>query len=89
MGDVVSVELRLDRATREVPEPPELRAALESRPRERKVFQQMGRGTRRQLRLYILAAKSPEVRRKRVARFLEILVERALLSRQPRPSPLP
>jgi len=79
VGDVVGVELRVDRAPRELPIPPDLEAALRTRPKARAAFKKMGPGSRRQMLLYIGRAKSPEVRRKYVARFLEILLERALL----------
>ncbi|MGB0035866.1 MAG: YdeI/OmpD-associated family protein [Candidatus Acidiferrales bacterium] len=79
IGDVVGVELRIDRGSRIVPIPAELKDALKHRRAERKVFEKMGKGTRRQLLLYIVKAKSPEVRRKRIARFLEILLEHSLL----------
>jgi hypothetical protein len=81
VGDVVGVELRIDRASRALPVPPELQDALKNRPRERNVFQHIGPGSRRQFLLYLSKAKSPEVRRKRIARLLEVLLERALLGR--------
>jgi len=79
VGDMVGVELRVDRASREIPAPPDLEAAMRRHPRARAAFEKMGPGTRRQLLLYLERGKSPEVRRKIVARFLEILLERALL----------
>jgi len=81
VGDVVGVEVRIDRASRALPVPPELQAALKNRPRERKVFQHIGPGSRRQFLLYLSKAKSAEVRRKRIARLLEVLLEHALLGR--------
>jgi len=81
IGDIVGVELRIDRASRTLPVPPELQDALKNRPRERKTLQKMGPGSRRQFFLYLSKAKSPEVRRKRIARLLEVLLERALLGR--------
>jgi hypothetical protein len=80
VGDLVGVELRLDRQSRELPVPSEIADALKSRPKARRAFQQMGPATRRQLILYFDKAKSPAVRQKRLARLLEILLERALLS---------
>jgi hypothetical protein len=79
VGDVVAIELRLDRARRELPVPPDLEAALRTRPKARNAFKRMGPGTRRQLILYLNRGRSPATRRKIVARFLEILLERALL----------
>jgi hypothetical protein len=84
VGDVVGVELKLDLASRALPIPPELQQALRSRPRERKVFKEMGPGSRRQFLRYLAKAKSPEVRRKHIARLLEILLERALLGAKSR-----
>ena len=88
VGEVAGVELRLDLESRALPVPLELQQALKRRPRERKVFQQMGAGTRRQFLLYLSKAKSPEVRAKRLARLLEVLLERALLGSQSRASHL-
>ena len=83
VGDLVGIELRLDRESRMLPVPDEIVEALKSRPKARKAFQQMGPGTRRQLILYFDKAKSPGVRQKRLARLIEVLLERALL-RSPR-----
>lgn len=80
VGDLVGVELRLDRESRELPVPHEIAEALESRPKARKAFRQMGPATRRQFILYFDKAKSPTVRQKRLERLMEILLERALLS---------
>jgi hypothetical protein len=86
VGEIAGVELRIDRESRAVPVPPELQQALKSRPRERRILQQMGVGTRRQFLLYLSKAKSPEVRAKRLARLLEVLLERALLGYKRRTS---
>lgn len=80
VGDMVGVELRLDHASREMPVPPDLEAALRTRPKARAAFKKMGPGSRRQMLLYLDRGKSPAVRKKYLARFLEILLERALLS---------
>lgn len=79
VGDLVGVELRIDRESRELPVPREIAEALKSRPKARKAFQQMGPATRRQFILYFDKAKSPAVRQKRIARLIEILLERTLL----------
>lgn len=80
VGDLVGVELRLDRQSRALPVPEEISEALKSHPKARRAFAQMGPGTRRQVILYFDKAKSPAVRQKRLARLLEVLLERALLS---------
>ena len=79
VGDLVGVELRFDRESRALPVPDEILEALKTRPKARKAFQQMGPGTRRQTLLWFDKAKSPAVRQKRLARLLDVLMERALL----------
>jgi len=83
-GDLVGIELRLDHESRVLPVPDEIAQALKTRPKARKAFDQMGPGTRRQFIMYFDKAKSPSVRQKRLARFLEVLLERALLTSSPR-----
>lgn len=79
VGDLVGVELRIDRESRALPVPDEILEALKTRPKARKAFHQMGPGTRRQTLLWFDKAKSPAVRQKRLARLLDVLMERALL----------
>lgn len=80
VGDLIGIELRLDRKSRALPVPREITEALKSRPKARKAFKQMGPGTQRQLILYFDKAKSHAVRQKRLARLIEVLLERSLLS---------
>ncbi|MGA8143113.1 MAG: YdeI/OmpD-associated family protein [Candidatus Acidiferrales bacterium] len=77
VGEVIGISLKLDLATRELPVPPELEAALKSRPRLKKEFDRLTVAGRMQF-LRWFSAKSPEVRKKRLARALEVLTERAL-----------
>ena len=79
VGEVAGVELRIDLESRELAIPPELQAAFKTHPVQRKIFKKMGPGSRRQFILYLNRAKSPEVRRKVIARLMDILLERALL----------
>ena len=79
VGEVAGIELRIDRESRELAIPPELQVAFKTHPVQRKVFERMGPGTRRQSILYLNRAKSPEVRRKAIARLMDVLLERALL----------
>ena len=83
-GDAVAVELRLDRESRSLPVPPDLQAALKEHPKARKAFENLAPGQRRQFIQWYDAAKSPDVRRRRLDRALDILLERALLSRKRR-----
>jgi hypothetical protein len=78
-GDPVSVELRIDLASRQVPVPADLRAALAKHPKARRGFDEMPPGHRRQFLMWLAAAKRPETRRKHLERALDHLVERAIL----------
>jgi hypothetical protein len=78
-GDVVSVELTLDRKSRAVAVPPDLRAALAKHPKARKAFEELPPGHRRQFILWFAAAKGPETRKRNIDRAIDHLVERALL----------
>ena len=77
VGEVIGVSLKIDLATRDLPVPPELEAALKFRPRLKKEFDRLTVAGRMQF-LRWFSAKSPEVRRKRLPRALEILTERAV-----------
>ena len=79
VGEVAGVELKVDREPRELPVPPELEAALKSRPRLRKEFDRLPPGGRVQFLRFLLGAKAPATREKRVKRILEVLLERAVL----------
>lgn len=79
VGDVISVELRLDRESREIAVPPELHAVLKDHPKARKEFGRLPPGHRRQLLLYYLRAKSAKAREHVTQRFIDHLVERAIL----------
>jgi hypothetical protein len=84
-GDSIRVELRIDRESRVLPVPRELAEALRTHSKARTAFEKMGPGSRRQLLMWFGSAKSSAVREKRLARFMEILLERALLGgRKPR-----
>jgi hypothetical protein len=78
-GDAVNVELRIDLASRAVPLPADMRAALAKHPKARKVFQEMPPGHRRQFIMWFDSAKSAAARQRRLDRAIDHLVERALL----------
>jgi uncharacterized protein YdeI (YjbR/CyaY-like superfamily) len=80
----VTVELRIDLASRAVPVPADLRAALAKHPKARQGFEEMPPGHRRQFLLWLGASKNPETRRKRVDRAIDHLVERVMLKPKPR-----
>jgi len=79
-GDLVGLELRLDRESREIPVPSELRSLLKDHPKARREFDRLPPGHRRQVLLYYSRAKSPRAREKSALWILDHLLERALLS---------
>lgn len=79
VGDVVSVELRIDRSSRELPVPADLRAGLKRHPRAWKAFQALTTGHRRHVIEWFDSAKSPLARRRRLDRAIDFMLERALL----------
>src|SRR5271167_1992179 len=79
VGDVISVELRLDRESRELSVPADLLAALKEHPKARKAFDALPAGLRRQYIKWFDSAKAPETRLRRLGRAMEILLERAIL----------
>lgn len=81
-GELIGVEVRLDLASRELPIPADLRAGLDGHPKARKAFEALPPGQRRQFLQWFDSAKAPETRRKRLVRAIDILLERALLSRR-------
>jgi Bacteriocin-protection, YdeI or OmpD-Associated/Domain of unknown function (DUF1905) len=85
-GDTVSVELRIDQASRVVPVPADLRAALARHPKARKGFDEMPPGHRRQFLMWVASGKRPETRRKHLERAIDHLVERAILGTRKRRS---
>jgi hypothetical protein len=79
VGDVVSVELRIDRASRALPLPADLVAGLKRHPKAWKAFQALPPGHRRQFIQWFDSAKSAAARQRRLERALDHLLERALL----------
>lgn len=78
-GDPVSIELRIDIASRTLPVPADLRAALAKHPKARRGFEEMPPGHRRQFLLWFGSAKNPETHRKHLDRAIDHLIERVLL----------
>jgi|SRR5580658_7199425 hypothetical protein len=85
VGDVVSVELRLDLASRELPVPVDLRAALKEHPKARQAFEELTTSHRRHFIEWFDSAKGTEARIRRLGRAIDVLLERALL-RQSKPA---
>jgi hypothetical protein len=85
VGDVVSLELRLDRTSRNLPVPSDLRAGLKQHPRAEKEFRALPPGHRRQFIHWFDSAKSAEARRRRLERAIDHLLERAMFRVSARP----
>ena len=79
VGDVIRVELRLDRGPRPLPVPPDLQAALKRRAILRKEFERLTPRLRRWYLLWLAQARGPAARERRLKRAIEVLLERALL----------
>lgn len=84
-GDLVSVQLQLDLESRELPVPDDLRDGLKTVPKAWKAFKSLTPAHRRHFIQWFDSAKSPEVRQRRLARAIDVLLERALL--KPRRNP--
>ncbi len=80
-GDVVRVELRLDRASREEAVPADLRLALKENPAARQAFNELTSGHRRHFIKWFDSAKGPDTRIRRLGRAIDFLLERALSRR--------
>lgn len=78
-GDLVSVEIRLDRDSRGLPVPADLRAGLKKYPKAKKAFEGLTPAHRRHIIEYFDSAKSLQARQRRLERLLDIMIERALL----------
>lgn len=72
-GDVVEVDLELDIEPRVVPEPADLAEALDGQPDARAAFDRLPFGLKRKHVADIEAAKSAEVRQRRIAKLVLIL----------------
>jgi len=78
VGDVVSVELRLDRASREESVPADLRLALKENSAARAAFDELSGGHRRHFIKWFDSAKGTDTRIRRLGRAMDFLLERAL-----------
>jgi hypothetical protein len=74
-GDTVEVSLEPDHASREPELPPDFQRALRFRPEAAEAFQRAPVSMRRQLMLYLEAAKREETRAGRIERIIERLAE--------------
>jgi Bacteriocin-protection, YdeI or OmpD-Associated/Domain of unknown function (DUF1905) len=79
VGDLVSVELRLDRESRELPVPADLEVLLKNHPKARRAFGAFTAANRRHFIQWFDSAKSEVARQRRLDRALDVLLERDLL----------
>lgn len=88
VGEVVRIELSLDRDSRERAAPADLRAALNRHPKAKRAFEEMPPGLRRQLLKWMDSAKGEATRMRRIEILIDRMVERAILgSRQSQKKP--
>jgi hypothetical protein len=78
VGDVVGIELQLDRASRETPVPADLRLALKENPAARAAFEKLTTGHRRHFIQWFDCAKGSDTRIRRLGRAIDFLLARAL-----------
>ena len=85
-GDAIGLVLRLDQSSRELPVPPELQAVFERNAAAQRAFRAVTPALRREFLRWLLAAKSPETRMRRVERGVAVIIERAALRRRGKPT---
>jgi hypothetical protein len=76
-GDLVGVLLKRDTSSRDLPLPPELRQVLAKNLRARKAFREITPALRREFLRWVLHAKNPETRERRIRKGIVVLIERA------------
>jgi hypothetical protein len=78
VGDVIRVELQLDRGSREASVPADLRLALKENLAARQVFEALAAGHRRQFIKWFDSAKGTDTRIRRLGRAMDFLLARAV-----------
>jgi hypothetical protein len=76
-GNLIGIELRADDKSREISLPEDVAQALRKRPEAQKAFQTITPALRREFLRWVLKAKRPETRAKRINHAIPILIERA------------
>lgn len=82
VGDVVRVEISVDRGPRELPVPPDLREGLKRHPKAWKAFEDAPPGLRRQIVKWMDSAKGQATRMRRIETLIDRMLERAILRPQ-------
>jgi hypothetical protein len=78
-GDLVGVTLAFDPGSRDVNVPKDLAAALRGHRKARKALRKCPPGHRRQIVKWMDEAKGEAARKRRIARVIDIMLERAIL----------
>ena len=73
LGQTIEIDITLDTAPRDVEEPDDLKSALDHTPSARAAFDKLPFGLRTKHVRDIEAAKTPEVRARRIAKLVETL----------------
>ncbi|HYB62674.1 MAG TPA: YdeI/OmpD-associated family protein [Methylomirabilota bacterium] len=76
-GQRIWIALRLDRASREIPIPSDVAAALRRATQAKRAFARITPPLRREFLRWVLAARAPETRARRIARGLKNIIARA------------
>jgi Bacteriocin-protection, YdeI or OmpD-Associated/Domain of unknown function (DUF1905) len=82
VGDVVRVEISIDRGPRELPVPADLRDGLKRHPKAWKAFEGAPPGLRRQIVKWMDSAKGQSTRMRRIEILIDRMLERAILRPQ-------
>ena len=72
-GQAIDIDITLDTAPREVEEPDDLKSALDTNPAARAAFDKLPFGLKAKQVREIEAAKTPEVRARRIGKLVETL----------------
>ncbi len=75
-GQRIWIAVRADRASREIPVPSDVAAALRRAPQVKQAFAAITPALRREFLRWVLAARAPETRARRIARGLKNIIVR-------------
>ena len=81
-GSMVGIALRLDTASREIPVPRDLAAALARTKGARAAFNGFSKGLRREFLRWVLNAKHAETRERRIRRGIGVILKRSRAKRR-------
>ena len=88
-GQRIWIALRPDRASREIPVPSDVVAVLRRAPQAKQAFAAITPALRREFLRWVLAARAPETRARRIARGLKNIIARVRRKRRKRRSTKP